>query len=348
MMSLTICKSILITCALAFISSKVVSADENCTSIADIVCESDVHTTLCDLVTASDTIVDTLTNSRSSLTLFAPTDDAFAALDADLLGELGNCTEAMDSVLAFHVVVGGFDSTDLECGAELAMANNDNSRTICKGDAVYQKGSQNTREDMPRIVAADIEACTGVVHVVDQVMLPMARRIPFDNCYDSADVVVDVDPPAPPASGECQTIAEIVCGDPYLSTLCDLVTEFELAEAFSSGTWTLFAPVDAAFAGIEDVAQDLTPKQIEDVLRFHAVPNVALAYDALPCKELTAMANGKNSRTKCDRDDATGDRIKYQRGSGQMDGMMPRIALADVAACNGIVHIVNNVLIPKL
>jgi hypothetical protein len=52
------------------------------------------------------------------------------------------------------------------------MTNGEDSRTVCKGDAIYQKGGGNTDDALPQIISADIVACNGVVHVVDNVMLP--------------------------------------------------------------------------------------------------------------------------------------------------------------------------------
>ena len=137
--------------------------------------------------------------SGGSWTIFAPTDDAFDALaldDDELVDALLNCTSALNSVLSFHTVFGNevLFNTDLVCGEEIAMANGDLSRTVCRDGNIYQKGGQNNPRDnndnnnnantnMPMIIAADVEACNGVVHIVDKVMLPKETFIAFDdNC----------------------------------------------------------------------------------------------------------------------------------------------------------------------
>jgi uncharacterized surface protein with fasciclin (FAS1) repeats len=80
---------------------------------------------------------------------------------------------ALTNILLFHAVADKVVmSDDLHCAALTKMANGKNSRTVCKGQTVSQKGAGNSREKMPNIVTADIEACNGVVHVVNQVMLP--------------------------------------------------------------------------------------------------------------------------------------------------------------------------------
>lgn len=52
------------------------------------------------------------------------------------------------------------------------MTNGKYTRTICRGDHIFQKGSGNTKDDKPEIIGIDVEACNGVIHVVDEVILP--------------------------------------------------------------------------------------------------------------------------------------------------------------------------------
>ena len=140
--------------------------------------------------------------------------------------------------------------------------------------------------------------------------------------------------------------------------------EFDMVNTLSGGAWTLFAPTDDAFAVLDEetISMDvelntgidtgvnivkrigtdqLTSEQIADVLKYHIHQGAALAFDNLLCKKLIPMMNGKTSRTKC----ANGH--KYQRGPGQVGGMLPQIITKDVEACNGIVQVVNHVMIPR-
>jgi len=360
-------------------------------SPADLACETDNLSTLCELISGSEATTDALTNEL--FTVFAPTDEAFGSVDLELFDDLINCTQAMNSVLAFHTVYGEeLMSTDLECQKTIAMANGDDSRTVCSGDKIYQKGSLNSRDKMPEIVVADIEACNGVIHVVDQVMIPKENRIADCDADDDAGGFEGIEPYLDlkrNSGASCKTIgkletslcgkaivsssfmcvthfvlchltmfilsnrilifpAEIACDGSDFSTLCDLVVSNDLAETLSEGTWTVFAPTDEAFSAIEEVAEDLDDAQILDVLLFHAIPEQVIAFEDLPCQGLTGMANGAASRTKCDLDDVTGERIKIQKGAGQIDGLAPQISIPNIEACNGMVHVVNNVMIPKL
>jgi uncharacterized surface protein with fasciclin (FAS1) repeats len=371
MMTFDFNKPLLATLALACFSSITVSAEDSCKTIVELACETEGLSTLCDLASTSDYVVDTLANAE--LTVFAPTDDAFAAVDPELLDSLANCTVALESVLFFHATSDRVYVDDLECGETVIMANGDSSRTVCVGGSsfvganFYQKGSLNPRDTMPEIILADIEACNGVVHVVDQVMLPKLKSIPFELCGSDeteADPVTTapveataapVEATAAPVEAEsvvipepfCESIADIACNSVDFTTLCDLLQQFALDEALSGGTWTVFAPVDDAFAAIEEVAAELTEEQLLDILLYHVVAEQAVTSDMLECKGLTVMASGQNSRTKCGKDEFGVESI-FQRGPGQIEGMLPKVILPNLEACNGVIHVVDNVMIPRL
>jgi transforming growth factor-beta-induced protein len=180
---------------------------------------------------------------------------------------------------------------------------------------------------------------------IDQVMLPkLAEDLLSTESTPSeapAPVAAPVAVEAPVAPTSCQTIAEIACGTEDFSTLCDLVVEYGLADALSDGNWTVFAPINAAFEVIEDTVATLSNETITDVLLFHAVADDVLFSDELECSALLTMANGKDSRTKCDDDGSI-----FQSGGDNLEGLEPEVIDVDIVACNGVVHIVNNVMLP--
>lgn len=135
--------------------------------------------------------------------------------------------------------------------------------------------------------------------------------------------------------------AEIACNLPSFSALCELVGVFELGDALSSGTWTIFAPTNDAFSAIADVAATLAPEELLDILLFHAVNGTALSTSDLECEGFITMVNGVESQTVCDEDGNI-----FQVGAGNSEDMLPQIILPDVPACNGIIHAVDNVLLP--
>ena len=142
----------------------------------------------------------------------------------------------------------------------------------------------------------------------------------------------------------CQTVSELACTIDDLSILCQLIEESGLSAALDSGTWTVFAPSNAAFDSFS--GGTIPVGQVDDLLLFHAVPDVALSSSDLVCKGTVTMANGKDSRTKCDNNNDPS--IYYQTGAdNNVDGSDPEIVQVDIEACNGsIVHIIDNVMLP--
>ena len=96
-------------------------------------------------------------------TVFAPTDEAFAALPEGTLEALLEDTDALTAILTYHVLPGAVMSTDLTDGM-MAETVNGQSVTIGVGDMVTV--------DTAIVVTPDIEASNGVIHVIDAVILP--------------------------------------------------------------------------------------------------------------------------------------------------------------------------------
>ena len=115
----------------------------------------------CRAVTAAG-LVDTL-SGEGPFTVFAPTDDAFAALPEGTLEGLLNDIPTLTSILTYHVVPGAVMSGDLSDGMMPATVNGQ-TVTIGVGDGVTVDGAN--------VIIADIEASNGVIHVIDSVILP--------------------------------------------------------------------------------------------------------------------------------------------------------------------------------
>lgn len=130
--------------------------------------------------------------------------------------------------------------------------------------------------------------------------------------------------------------ADLACSNSDFSILCTLLVEHGLAENLRSATWTVFAPTDEAFENAPPFPSD---RSISWILMGHTVPGVTIPAEDLACSELTTMGNGKDTRTVCKREGV------YQKGRGNSDEERPEIILADVEACNGVVHVVNQVIL---
>ena len=148
------------------------SDSSDCQTIAEIACGNDDFETLCAAVTAAD-LADTLDDKDEHFTVFAPNDDAFDNLPDGTVEALLGDIPALTNILLFHVVSGHvLEADDLHCQDKIEMANGKKSRTVCDDGDIFQKGAGNSRDETPEIIATDIEACNGVIHVVSEVMLP--------------------------------------------------------------------------------------------------------------------------------------------------------------------------------
>ena len=124
-----------------------------------------VLTTLVSAVTAAD-LVDTL-NSAEELTVFAPTDCAFAELDpATLEAALADPTGLLTTVLGFHVIPQRLAAADLTDGMELETFTGETLVVAVDGDTVTLNDGGAT------VQVADIETANATVHLIDSVMIP--------------------------------------------------------------------------------------------------------------------------------------------------------------------------------
>ena len=132
-------------------------------TVVDVAIANDNFTTLVQAVVKAG-LVETLSGD-GPFTVFAPTNDAFAALFTDLgISGLDDLTaEQLVPILTYHVISGNVLSTDLTNG-DVPTLNEGNSLTVDLSAGVNINDSQ--------VVAADIQASNGVVHVIDKVLIP--------------------------------------------------------------------------------------------------------------------------------------------------------------------------------
>ncbi len=132
-------------------------------TIVDVAIAAGTFSTLVTAVQAAD-LVDTLSGD-GPFTVFAPTDDAFAALPEGTLDSLLADPAALSDVLLYHVVPGTVMAADV-VGLTSATTAQGSDITISVADGVV------TLNDSVTVTATDIEASNGVIHVIDGVLLP--------------------------------------------------------------------------------------------------------------------------------------------------------------------------------
>jgi uncharacterized surface protein with fasciclin (FAS1) repeats len=147
-------------------------------TIADIVVESagadepQFATLLAAVAAADPAVLEALTDRSASLTVFAPTDAAFAALGEDTLNAVLADQALLTGILLYHVVPGAVYAADVvalltEAEGEPVMVETANGAMVtlsATDDGVFINDAQ--------IVMTDIEAFNGVIHVIDAVILP--------------------------------------------------------------------------------------------------------------------------------------------------------------------------------
>jgi uncharacterized surface protein with fasciclin (FAS1) repeats len=130
-------------------------------TLADTAARTPQLSTLNKLI-ADAGLTDTL-RQPGPYTVFAPSDEAFKAVPAKTLAELGSNKELLKSVLSYHVVPGRMSSSDV---------HNGKTKTVQGSELSLSKaGSYVTVEDA-MVTQADVPASNGVVHVIDRVLMP--------------------------------------------------------------------------------------------------------------------------------------------------------------------------------
>jgi transforming growth factor-beta-induced protein len=204
-------------------------------------------------------------STENNLTVFAPTDAAFASLLSDLgLSSLDDIPVAdLTQILTYHVIGAKVMSTDLSTGYVPTLASFDSSPVsmyITVGNTVSINGSVS-------VTTANVEAENGVIHVVDKVILP-------------------------------PTVVNIALANENFTTLVQAVVKAGLVDALSAdGPFTVFAPTNAAFdalfaqLGISGI-DDLTAEQLVPILTYHVVPGNVVSTE-LSSGEVGTL-NGQN------------------------------------------------------
>ena len=103
--------------------------------------------------------------SDGPFTVFAPTDDAFAKIPPQTLGELlqPENKEKLTAVLTYHVIPGKVTAHDVA---------NLNSATTLQGQALTISRQDGVKINDAKVIAPDVEATNGVIHVIDTVLMP--------------------------------------------------------------------------------------------------------------------------------------------------------------------------------
>merc|ERR1711865_1032099 len=214
----------------------------------------------------------------------------------------------LDAILTYHVVAGvAAFSKDLTDGEKI--------KTVEGQSVVAHVSAAGVMINGATVQTADIAASNGVIHIIDKVLSlpPAPAPVPTKNIVQLASSVAD------------------------LSTLVTALVDGKLTTALSGkGPFTVFAPTNEAFAKLPKATLDhlLKPKNkkyLDDVLTYHVVSGSIHAKDLKQYQQVKTV-EGKDVTV-----------IKYE---DRVFVNHAHVTTADVDASNGVVHIIDQVLIP--
>jgi len=271
------------------------AANVSAQSIFEIVTNSNVHNTLEDLLIQSE--LDDDLSAPGTLTLFAPTDAAFNAIPASTLDLILSNPGVLLAILNYHVLGSTVLSTDL--------SNNLTVSTVQGLDVIVRLENGGVFINDAEVTVTDIIADNGVVHVVDAIISP--GNGVFDIVVNSED----------------HTILETA------------IFAADLDETLQGpGTFTLFAPTDAAFNALpEGTVEALLDNTdlLTSILTYHALGS-ALQSDELTNNLTLPTLNGQD--------------IIVRLEGGEIFINNAQITIDDFLANNGRLHVIDAVLLP--
>ena len=248
--------------------------------------------------------------SPGPFTVFAPTDQAFAALPegtvASLLKPENKAT--LQSILTYHVVPGAIMSADLM-------------------KAQGAKTLQGSKVDLAlmvnnaRVTKADIKATNGVIHVIDQVILP-----------GNAKPIMGHDTMKAPKRVEKDIVQTAVEAGKF-KTLVTALQAAGLADALrGEGPFTVFAPTDEAFAKlppgtVESLVQPENKARLQAILTYHVIPARVASNDILTAHTVKTL-NGKPIYPSLLVENAS-------------------LQVKNIYCSNGVIHVIDTVMLPK-
>jgi len=254
-------------------------------------------------------------------TVFAPTNEAFAALPAGVLDHLlqpENIKELQD-VLEYHVVAGArVYAAMLKNREQIKMLNGQETMAFLAHGEVYI--------NYAKVITANVNGSNGVVHIVDHVLVP--REVMSRIMTSKAEV----------NAAPTQNIVQLAQSTPDLSTLVTAVVAGGLASTLSGpGPFTVFAPTNEAFAALpagvlQHLLQPENKGELDEILLYHVIAGVAAKSSDLKDREEIKTAEGASVT------------VYLPINSVYID--YAEVTAANILATNGVVHIIDSVLVP--
>ena len=251
-------------------------------------------------------------STTDNITVFAPDNAAFVAAGITSLDGLEK--DDLTPVLTYHVLGAKVLSSQLPA---------DGMATALSGEMMYLGYLNQGRvliNGLTEIIAVDIEKSNGVIHVIDRTLVP-----PAPNVVEIALALAGMEEGA-----EFTVLISLLASDEYA----------DIAQALiDADNVTVFAPVDAAFEEIADVIPTLTEDQIRTILTYHAALGRVFS-SSLGEGQTIGMLNQQNLTVLS----ISGEAIVLEDSTD--DGA--NVLEVNIQGSNGVIHVIDKVLIPEL
>ncbi len=288
--------------------------------------------------------LDEVLDGRRQFTVFAPTDEAFETLIADLedidspedLLTEGN-EELVTSILLYHVAAGARFSDDVVTSEQIKTQQG--SFIKVKEDDGFFVGNEENGYAALNLELIDIEASNGVIHVIDAVMLPPSEFNPGEKLYESKPY---------------ESIVDIAAGNEDFSILVEAVQFAGLASVLDGRRqFTVFAPTNDAFVTLlEDL--ELTPEElfdednrdfVRDILLYHVAPGSRKAEDVVTSDRIRTLNKSFFFVEEEVMQDDEGEDVTVYKVGNEENGFA-QIIDTDIMARNGVIHVIDAVMLP--
>ncbi|MBK6621652.1 MAG: fasciclin domain-containing protein [Saprospirales bacterium] len=285
---------------------EMVDPDPEPMSIAEIAAGDDQFSTLVAALERVNLV--SVLDGAGNFTVFAPTNTAFQALGVDL----STISDAdLTEILLYHVLGGKVASTDLQVGQTYATTAAETGPGNKQLSILIEKnaGGVVTVNGSSKVTTADVEATNGVIHIVDGVLLPL-----------------DVVGHAAANSNFTELVGALGAANG------NLVSTLQ-----GEGPWTVFAPLNSAFEAISGVVAGLNADQLASVLTYHVVAGANVVAGDLTDGMMVTTVQGEDFTVNIDGANVT---------ITDANGGVSTVVLTDVQATNGVIHVLNAVIIP--
>ncbi len=269
--------------------------------VVDTAVSAGSFTTLVAAVKAAG-LVDALKGS-GPFTVFAPTDDAFAALPAGTVENLlkPENKDQLVAILTYHVIPQKLGS--------IAVSHQDGAESLNGQRIPFQTSGSNVMVGGATVVKADISASNGVIHVIDQVIMPSSKNI-VETASGAGSFNTLL------AAAQAAGIAGVLQGD---------------------GPFTVFAPTDDAFAKlpkgtVESLLKPENKEKLANILKYHVVAGRVYAKQAIDAGDAETLQGGE---------------VHIQSQGGSVSVNDAKVVKADLDTTNGVIHVIDTVILPN-